>query len=241
MTEGTSSTEPQDKSTDYRITLQDVRGVGQSTVEKLDKLNIQSVSDLHLLSDNSRIKRRARRKGISIPDSTWSALSAVGNAVDYSGGTHVKSKHLTNPEANHLDDHEFFDISPDTQKPESQQTLGASVREVKTEESLSIDFSEAVSRIASTYTDDPESADWMNFMLHVQDFANESGFFEVSEVNVPPGTDQQLARHHQSPDAVQNWFQSRSERSRDEYMDMEKFKQLIRGFAESSHLGGQDK
>jgi len=89
------ATTPNDETRkEYRINLTDIRGVGPTTVEKLEKERITSVRELHLLRHRGNPTHH-NLEDRSVGSDTLLHLREVGKAVHYSGSDRVEAKHLT--------------------------------------------------------------------------------------------------------------------------------------------------
>lgn len=129
------STDSSIETTNYRIELSDIRGVGERVIDYLKTANITTVEEVHLLRKRSMpAYQTLLSRGVG--SATMKHLQAVGEAVHYSGSDRVKSKHLTLPAANHAPDHKFIDLteaaSPtgsDTEAGGTQQSLETTVPE----------------------------------------------------------------------------------------------------------------
>jgi len=184
-----------ESSSNYRISLTDIRGVGPATVEKLAKVGITSVEELHLCRDGraSTTQNRLRKQEVTIGKDTWDHLAAVGTAVHYSGSDRVKAKHLT---GSITDDAQFrssfIDISAD-----DEPTTESEDNEPELPEYTTSELQSALDRIHDEYDDG--YGEQVAFEADVSRFIGESEY----DVSIPQGIISSVMRYRHNAERVE--------------------------------------
>lgn len=198
-TTSTQSDSGEPATTDYRIDLTDIRGVGEKTADHLREANITSVEEVHLLRKRSGAAYQTLlSRGVG--SETMTHLRAVGKAVHYSGNNRVEAKHLTHPVANNAQfSSSLIDItaeaSPtgDTGANGKQQALDNIEQHDPDDDELAA----AVEEIQDAYGEGHNEQN--RFQGDLARFVGESDRFD-SDDNLPLGLVQSLLRYRHDAD-----------------------------------------
>jgi len=189
-------TQSNSNTSDYRIDLTDIRGVGPKTVEKLEQVNITSVRECHLLRGVGATYRNLTDKGVG--SDTLKHLQAVGKAVHYSGNDRMQAKHLTGPITDEVEfSSSHVDIS--AQKPDTSN---------ETDETVSLpeyDTDRLQSALDCIHDEYGEGyGEQVSFEGDLSRFLHESDTYNGENHNLPTGIVQSVMRYRHDAKRVES-------------------------------------
>lgn len=181
----------------YKISLTDIRGVGEAVEQRLREIGIESVEGTHLLrrrSSPSHAKLRDRNVG----SDTLAHLRAVGKAVHHTGSDRVEAKHLTHPDARGELPSSFVSLV-------DEANTETDADDVDDNESESFDpdadeLAEAVDAIQAEY--EGGYGVQISFEADLARHIHESDRFDQSEHGLPMGVIQSVVRYYHDPETV---------------------------------------
>lgn len=181
----------------YRISLTDIRGVGESTRRKLSQIGIESVEEVHLF--RRRVSPSYNRlKDCGVGKDTLEHLRVVGKAVHYTGTDRVQAKHLTHPDAQGVRGSKYIQITADSDDTtdDPQQTLD----ETESFEPDTDQLAEAVDAIQAEY--DGGYGEQIRFEADINRHIYESDRFTASDHGLPTGVVQSIVRYEHESERV---------------------------------------
>jgi len=201
----------------FRISLSDIRGVGEQTIEKLATVDITTVEDLHLCQngEQSTTANRLERNGHTIPSSTWEHIAAVGKAVKFSRRSNVEAKHLTGDIVSNRSGYESVDITTQESNSTDNATLSSFEAESSSleendllpsinEENVDMLFNEAINAIQNHYIDGEQSthSERVSFEADYSRFLHNNDAATAEKHELPEPTRQSIIVHQNTGDYI---------------------------------------
>jgi len=190
-----------DSDSRYRISLTDIRGVGEAVHQQLQECGIESVEDAHLLRRRvSPAYNRLKDRGVG--KDTLEHLRAVGKAIHYTGTDRVQAKHLTHPDAQSVRGSKYVDITTDSDSDSSDES-NTGRQECVDSDSFDPDpdqLSEAIETIRTAF--DGGYGEQIRFEAAIARHIHESDRFTASDHGLPVGVIQSLVRYYHPPKTV---------------------------------------